>query len=162
MSIEVQNWSSLVVGIIGIIVGVGTFIMFYEAAVDRARERKIVDGSRLVLFVIGCLCWVLASCVVLIDVTPDLISMVQNNYTESNCVIVEFTTRTNGEYDDVVAYFPELDENKRITFEEDPDNLEVGKTYRVGYYRLKRDPMITLVRFLYCVDNMNEETKSTE
>jgi hypothetical protein len=103
---------------------------------------------------------VIHGCIALIDVTPDLISMVQNNYTESDCVIVEFTTRTNGEYDDVVAYFPELDENKRITFEEDPDNLEVGKTYRVGYYRL--DERITLVRFLYCVDDMNEEAQSTE
>jgi hypothetical protein len=160
MSIEVQNWLMLPVAIICIVMGVVPFVWLFETAVDNARERKIVGGSRLVLFVLACLFWVIQGCIALIDVTPDLISMVQNNYTESDCVIVEFTTRTNGEYDDVVAYFPELDENKRITFEEDPDNLEVGKTYRVGYYRL--DERITLVRFLYCVDDMNEEAQSTE
>ena len=159
MSIEFQAYFVFVCGIL-LLACAGIAIWKLPNVYQSAKEHIIVGGIRLILFTLGGIYLLALSCAALIEVTPDLISIAQNNYTESDCIIVEFTTKKNGEYDDVVAYFPELDENKRITFEEDPDNLEVGKTYRVGYYRL--DERITLVRFICCIDDMNEESESTE
>ena len=161
MSIEFHAYFVFACGVL-LLACIGVAASQIPTMCEKAKEHVIVGGISLIFIVVGGIYLLVLSCAGLIDVTPDLILIVQNDFSESDCVIVEYTTKENGEYDNVVAYFPELDESKRITFEEDPDNLEVGKTYRVGYYRLKRDPMITLVRFLYCVDNMNEETKSTE
>lgn len=155
MSIEFQAYFVFACGVL-LLACIGVAASKLPTMCEKAKEHVIVGGISLIFFVVGGIYLLVLSCAGLIDVTPDLILIVQNDFSESDCVIVEYTTKENGEYDNVVAYFPELDESKRITFEEDPDNLEVGKTYRVGYYRLKRDPRITLVRFLYCVDDMNE------
>ena len=106
-----------------------------------------------------------------VDCAPDIVTMAKQEYIESDVMIVECIYKTpvpynHSKYEKIVIYIPETGKNYEVNIVgEENINIQEGKIYHIKYYpaHLEKDDVGSRwVEFLYCVDDMNEEARSTE
>ena len=165
IGIERQYWIKFSLGVICLLIGI--LLIFYVSSYT-FKISKIKDK-------IMCIFSILLTCCMgtffTVNCAPDIVMMVNQDYVESDVVVVECIYKTpvpynHSKYEKIVINFPEtgVDYEVNIVGEENI-NIQEGKIYHIKYYpaHLEKDDVGSRwVEFLYCVDDMNEESESTE